>query len=236
MCGAARARRPPRFSPRRGGAAARARHCARRASPPARDARCDRRRGGLAVQRMAKRFIVGRGPGDAVPALARLWRAGAAASVDLLGEATVTAAEADRYARRCDEALRTLAAAAQHWPRRPVLERDSAGPLPRVNLSREGERAHRRACAPTRPSSGIADAADRLRGPAAHGADVGAHLHVDMESMDSRELVTELVLQLLAEPEFARRPVGRDRPAGLPARRRRAARPHPRRPRRAARR
>src|SRR3954468_18564576 len=77
---------------------------------------------GVAVHRMAKRFIVGQGPGDAVPALARLWRAGAAASVDLLGEATVTAAEADRYAQRCDEALRTLAAAARGWPPDAVLD------------------------------------------------------------------------------------------------------------------
>src|SRR3954468_8144360 len=76
----------------------------------------------VAVHRMAKRFIVGEGPGDAVPALARLWRAGAAASVDLLGEATVTAAEADRYAQRCDEALRTLAAAARGWPPDAVLD------------------------------------------------------------------------------------------------------------------
>src|SRR4051812_31826323 len=85
---------------------------------------------GLAVHRMAKRFIVGEGPGDAVPALARLWRAGAAASVDLLGEATVTAAEADRYARRCEHALHTLAQAAKDWPGNPVLD-----VAPRVNLS-----------------------------------------------------------------------------------------------------
>ena len=59
---------------------------------------------------MAKRFIVGAGPGGGrCQRCERLWRAGAAASVDLLGEATVTAAEADRYAQRCDEALRTLA-------------------------------------------------------------------------------------------------------------------------------
>src|ERR1700755_1822846 len=56
---------------------------------------------GVAVHRMAQRFIVGQGPRYAAPALARLWRAGAAASVDLLGEATVTAAEADRYTARC---------------------------------------------------------------------------------------------------------------------------------------
>src|SRR3954470_20770199 len=33
---------------------------------------------GVAVHRMAQRFIVGQDPRDAVPALARLWRAGAA--------------------------------------------------------------------------------------------------------------------------------------------------------------
>src|SRR3954471_5914994 len=90
---------------------------------------------GIAVQRMAKRFIVGAGPAEAVPALERLWRSGAASSVDLLGEATVTAAEADRYAKRCDDALRTLAQAVTKWPARATLETDSHGPIARVNLS-----------------------------------------------------------------------------------------------------
>ncbi len=134
---------------------------------------------------MAQRFIVGQGPRDAVPALARLWRAGAAASVDLLGEATVTAAEADRYTARCDEALRTLAAAARGWPAQPVLERDGAGALPRVNLSVKvsAMTPHVRADA---PELGVADAAGRLRGLLRTARDVGAHLHIDMESMDTR--------------------------------------------------
>ena len=36
--------------------------------------------------------------------------------------------------------------------------------------------------------------------------DLGAHLHVDMESLDSRETVLELVLELLSEDEFAHGP------------------------------
>jgi RHH-type proline utilization regulon transcriptional repressor/proline dehydrogenase/delta 1-pyrroline-5-carboxylate dehydrogenase len=159
------------------------------------------RMAGVAVHRMAQRFIVGQGPRDAVPALARLWRAGAAASVDLLGEATVTAAEAERYTARCDDALRTLAAAARQWPRQPVLERDGAGPLPRVNLSVKvsAMTPHVRADA---PELGVADAAGRLRGLLRTARDVGAHLHIDMESMDTRELITDLVMEVLAEPEF----------------------------------
>ncbi len=39
---------------------------------------------------------------------------------------------------------------------------------------------------------------------------MGAHLHVDMESLDTRESITELVLELLSDPEFHDGP-----PAGI---------------------
>src|ERR671929_1363193 len=87
------------------------------------------------VRHMAHRFIVGEDPRAALGVLRELWKDGVASSVDLLGEATVTQAEAQRYAARCRDALDTLAAASRSWPARPQLERDSAGPLPRANLS-----------------------------------------------------------------------------------------------------
>ena len=68
------------------------------------------------VRHMAHRFIVGETPAAAVRPIRRLWEHGAAVSLDLLGEATVTEAEADRYAARCREALDTLAAAAPTGP------------------------------------------------------------------------------------------------------------------------
>src|SRR5918999_2569746 len=71
------------------------------------------------VRRMAHRFIVGETPKRAVRAIGQLWERGAAVSLDLLGEATVTQAEADRYAARCMDALETLAEAAPRWPPRP---------------------------------------------------------------------------------------------------------------------
>ena len=74
-----------------------------------------------AVRHMAHRFIVGESPRAALSGIASLWRHGIATSVDLLGEATVTPAEADRYAERCREALETLAGAAASWPERPWL-------------------------------------------------------------------------------------------------------------------
>ena len=87
------------------------------------------------VRHMAHRFIVGESPRAALDTISALWRDGIAASVDLLGEATVTTAEADRYAERCDEALVELSEAAAGGREREWLERDTAGPIPRVNLS-----------------------------------------------------------------------------------------------------
>src|SRR3954447_5285488 len=87
------------------------------------------------VRHMAHRFIVGEDPKAAMGVLRDLWKDGVASSVDLLGEATVTQAEAQRYAARCSEALETLVGASRRWPERPQLEADSAGGLPRANLS-----------------------------------------------------------------------------------------------------
>jgi RHH-type proline utilization regulon transcriptional repressor/proline dehydrogenase/delta 1-pyrroline-5-carboxylate dehydrogenase len=161
--------------------------------------------GAAGVRHMAHRFIVGADPAAALPTLRGLWRDGIGASVDLLGEATVTSAEADRYAARCAEALDALAAAYDTLDEQPALERDSAGPIARANLSVKVSALTPllRAEAPER---GQRDAAPRLRELLRHADRVGAHLHIDMESLDSREAVLELVLALLAEPEFAAGP------------------------------
>jgi RHH-type proline utilization regulon transcriptional repressor/proline dehydrogenase/delta 1-pyrroline-5-carboxylate dehydrogenase len=156
----------------------------------------------LAVGMVAHRFIAGADARAARGELAAMWSAGRAATVDLLGEATLTEAEGEAYAERCGSALRTLAAAASAWPARPLLERDAFGALPRVNLSVKVSALtpHLRAHAPDRAFAGCAE---RLRALLRSAHQLGAHIQVDMESLDSRESVTELVLKLLAEPEFA---------------------------------
>jgi RHH-type proline utilization regulon transcriptional repressor/proline dehydrogenase/delta 1-pyrroline-5-carboxylate dehydrogenase len=153
------------------------------------------------VKRMAHRFIVGESPREAVGTLRALWNEGAAATVDLLGEATITAQEADRYAARCREALDVLAEAMPSWPARPALEADSLGPLPRVNLSVKVS-ALTPLLRPESPEQGKRDAAVRLRELLRRARELEAHLHIDMESLDSREAVSDLILELLGEEEF----------------------------------
>ncbi len=157
------------------------------------------------VRHMAHRFIVGESPRKALPVLRELWEDGAASSVDLLGEATVTEAEADRYAARCAEALDTIAEAAPRWPERPQLEADSLGPLPRANLSVKVSALtpHIR---PDAPALGREDASRRMRPLLRKARDLGAHLHIDMESLDALETTMELIFELLDEDEFREGP------------------------------
>ena len=157
------------------------------------------------VRHVAHRFIVGETPPQAEKALRSLWREGVGASVDLLGEATVSAAEADAYAARCADALEAIAEIYARLPAVPALERDSVGPLPRANLSVKIS-ALTPLLRPQDPELGERDAAPRLRAVLRCARELGAHLHVDMESFDAREAVTDVVLALLGEDEFREGP------------------------------
>ncbi|HET9103335.1 MAG TPA: proline dehydrogenase family protein [Solirubrobacteraceae bacterium] len=157
------------------------------------------------VRHLAHRFIVGESPQAALGAFRGLWDDGVASSVDLLGEATVTESEADRYAARCAEALDVLAPATARWPPRPQLEADGVGPLPRTNVCVKIS-ALTPLLRPDAPDRGQRDAAQRLRPLLRRARDAGAHLHIDMESLDSREAVLDLVLDLLDEEEFREGP------------------------------
>jgi proline dehydrogenase len=157
------------------------------------------------VRHMAHRFILGETPRDALPVLRGLWEHGAGSSLDLLGEATVTNAEADLYAKRCDEALHTLSGECAKWPAQGMLESDSIGLVPRANLSVKVS-ALTPLLRPEAPEVGRREAEGRLRTLLRSARELGAHLHIDMESLDTRETVLELVLELLSEDEFARGP------------------------------
>jgi proline dehydrogenase len=157
------------------------------------------------VKHMAHRFIVAESPAEALGGLRALWDRGAASSVDLLGEATVTESEADHYASRCDTALEQIATASRRWASRPMLEADSSGPIPRANVSVKIS-ALTPLLRPDAPQAGRRDAAGRLRPLLRHARELGAHVHIDMESLDSREAVLDLVLELLGEPEFREGP------------------------------
>lgn len=150
------------------------------------------------ITRMAHQFIAGATPAAAMAALGSLWRAGEACTVDLLGEKTLTRADAERYATRLAQLLETLAAGAAGWPEDAHLERDPWGVVPRVNLSVKPT-ALAPLFGPTTAGEGIAQAMDALRPIARRAAELGATVHLDMEHDDVKDLTFDLLRALGAE-------------------------------------
>ncbi|MGH9286353.1 MAG: proline dehydrogenase family protein, partial [Acidimicrobiales bacterium] len=154
------------------------------------------------IARMAEQFIVGQGPDEAVEGLHLLWRQGSAFTVDLLGEKTVTATEADRYAGRVDRLVRALLGATAGWAPDDVLEFDDLGPLPRVNISIKPT-ALAPQYSPLTRRDGLAQAKTRLRPLLRLAAERGAFVCFDMEHYEVKDLTVELFRDLLDEPGLA---------------------------------
>ena len=153
------------------------------------------------ILRMAKQFIAGSTPSDAVPGLEALWRTGSAFTCDLLGEKTVVAADADRYAARVAELIDTLADAASHWPPDDHLERDDRGPIPRTNVSIKPT-ALATHYHPLAAELGIAEAKERIRPLLRLARRRGTFVNFDAEHHDVKDLTLRLFTELLSEDEF----------------------------------
>ena len=178
------------------------------------------------VRHMAHRFIVGETPaggaeGDPPPVGRRRGRRRSTCSA----RRRSPQAEADRYAARCLEALETLARGGAVVARAPGararLDRAAAAREP----VGEGVRAHAADASRRRPSSAATTPRAGCARCSVRAKELGAHLHIDMESVDTLEATLELVFELLDEPELRRGPVGRRRAPGVPARVAAAARP-----------
>ncbi|MPZ67427.1 MAG: aldehyde dehydrogenase family protein [Pseudonocardiaceae bacterium] len=154
------------------------------------------------ILRMARQFIAGASPDDAAEGLAALWRSGSAFTCDLLGEKTVTVAEADAYAERIRDLIDTLAGATARWAPDDRLERDDLGPLPRVNVSIKPT-ALSPHYGPLAREIGLAEAKQRIRPLLRLARARGAFVHFDAEDHAVKDLTVELFCDLLAEDEFA---------------------------------
>ncbi len=138
------------------------------------------------IESMAGRFIAGVDATEALPRLRVMWDAGLAFSVDLLGEACVSEAEAQAYERRYLDLLAVLPGEVAAWPGHDVLDGER-----RCNLSVKVSALSRRADALAWDRS--LDALTQRMLPildAAHRA--GAFVNFDMEHHALKELTIAL--------------------------------------------
>ncbi len=150
---------------------------------------------------MAGRFITGYDAPSAIRTIERLRAKGMAFTIDVLGESTTSHAQADRYAQVYHHLIDELAARADSWSALPIIDNDSRGPAPRVNISIKltGLDPHFDAIDPERAIDRVCG---RLRPLLRRARKVGAFVNIDMESFKHRDLTIDLFKRLLLEDEF----------------------------------
>jgi RHH-type proline utilization regulon transcriptional repressor/proline dehydrogenase/delta 1-pyrroline-5-carboxylate dehydrogenase len=153
------------------------------------------------ISKMAEQFIVGTEPHAASRALGAMWQNNTAATIDLLGEHTLSQSEGAVYARRLTDLVSVLLDDSTRWAPNELLERDDIGPLPRVAVSIKPS-ALAPDFKPLTDRAGLATAKAHLRPILADAARRGAQVWFDMERYETKELTGRLFRELLEDPEY----------------------------------
>ena len=154
-----------------------------------------------AIHGMAGRFIGGADVRGALHAVEKIRREGMAFTLDLLGEATVSEAEAVVYHAKYLQLLEQFAPKVENWKPNPLLDSINGRPSPRFNLSVKVSSLYSQ-LTPLDPEGGAAALKERLR-PIFRAAQArGAFICLDMEQYDTKEIILRVFQELLLEPEF----------------------------------
>ncbi len=153
------------------------------------------------AERLAHRFIAGRDLAETLDAVTRLRRRRLAFTVDLLGEATVTEAEAEKYQAEYLTLIDGLCGAVNSWPEVDLIDRDPFGPLPRVNLSIKLSSLFSQ-FDPIDPAGTSRAVRERLRPILAAARRQGAFINFDMEQYAFKDLTLQIFREILEEDEF----------------------------------
>jgi RHH-type proline utilization regulon transcriptional repressor/proline dehydrogenase/delta 1-pyrroline-5-carboxylate dehydrogenase len=143
------------------------------------------------IRGMAEKFIAGTDAASALPRLAQLWKDRIAFSVDLLGEACLSDAEADEYAAKYLDLITNLPGAVGAWAPNPTLESDHLGPIPRCNVSIKISSLSSRTD-PIDPEGSIRSLRARLDPILRAAHEHNAFINFDMEQFALKDLTIEL--------------------------------------------
>jgi RHH-type proline utilization regulon transcriptional repressor/proline dehydrogenase/delta 1-pyrroline-5-carboxylate dehydrogenase len=153
------------------------------------------------VTQMAKMFITGETPNEALTVLKKQRKNKIAFTVDLLGEACLSEAEAIDYQKKYLDLIAWLAKDAANWDHLPLTDEDHKGPIPRVNVSVKISSLYSQIDVKAWDES-KAQVKERLRPIFQLSMERGVALTIDMESYDLKDFTIEVFKDLIMEPEF----------------------------------
>lgn len=154
------------------------------------------------AHRMAHRFIAGHDAESARRPLRNLWDRGMGFTIDVLGEAVVSDAEALAYQQQYLTLLADLDPVVRAWPVGGMIDHLSGRRSPRLNLSIKVTALNSQTD-PVDIDRSVALIKDRLRPIMLDARRRGAFITVDMEQYLLKDLTLRVFKELLTEPELA---------------------------------
>jgi RHH-type transcriptional regulator, proline utilization regulon repressor / proline dehydrogenase / delta 1-pyrroline-5-carboxylate dehydrogenase len=154
-----------------------------------------------AMGSVGRRFVGGENAREVLRTVQGLRQERLNFTLDLLGEATVSEAEAVHYYNQYVELLDALASEVARWKPDPLLDTINGRPSPRLNLSVKVSALYSQIAAVAARHS-IDALKARLRPLLQAARRHGAFVCIDMEHYESKHIVLGLFRELLMEEEF----------------------------------
>ena len=157
------------------------------------------------VAEMARMFIAGESPEDALQILQKSREKNIGFTADLLGEACLSEPEALEYQSRYIDLIDYLTKAAQNWSPQPLLDNNHLGAIPRVNVSVKISSLYSQIdITAWQESKQVLK--ERLRPILQYAKDRQVFLNLDLEQYELKDLSFEIFRELLSEPAFSNYP------------------------------
>jgi RHH-type proline utilization regulon transcriptional repressor/proline dehydrogenase/delta 1-pyrroline-5-carboxylate dehydrogenase len=152
------------------------------------------------IESMARQFIIGQTAKEAVKGIRKLRKDGFAFVIDLLGEATVSEAEADAYRDGYLEVLDALEQEAPNWKALDSGDDMDWGSQPKVNVSIKPSAFYSQA-KPQDIEGSVQGMMRRVEPVLQKVKNMGGFLCIDMEQLKYKDITLELYKRLRSAPE-----------------------------------
>jgi RHH-type proline utilization regulon transcriptional repressor/proline dehydrogenase/delta 1-pyrroline-5-carboxylate dehydrogenase len=153
------------------------------------------------VTQMAKMFITGESPEEALPVIKKARLKSISFTADLLGEATLSGEEAFEYQSRYMDLIRKLSSDSDSWTRNAQIDTDSLGEIPKVNISVKLTSLYSQISHKAWDES-INKLKERIRPILALAMERNVFVNIDMEQYSHKDLTLQVFKELMMEPNF----------------------------------
>ncbi|MCX7594361.1 MAG: proline dehydrogenase family protein, partial [Fischerella sp.] len=157
-----------------------------------------------AVETLAHKYIAGENIKQVLKTIERLRKEKIAFTVDLLGEAVITEAEAQSYLERYLDLMQQLQEASKNWATVPLIDEADGEKLPKVQVSVKLTAFYSQ-FDPLDALGSEQRVSDRIRILLRRAQELGVGVHFDMEQYAYKDLTLSILKKLLMEEEFRTR-------------------------------